>query len=90
MNRNLRFGAKTVRSTPGSVHPAQNLTGNRLGRVPGPENHGKSMKIINIRKIWKIRKNSNSRYSFLIAMFLIAMVGGVGLFVFTIFEKTKK
>ena len=45
MNRNLRFGAKTVRSTPGSVHPAQNLTGNRLRRVAGLENDAKSKKI---------------------------------------------
>ena len=77
MNGNLRFGAKTVRSTPGSMHPAQNLTGNRLGRVPGLQNHGKSRKIMKIRRIREIRKNPNSRYSFLIAMFLIAMVGGV-------------
>ena len=51
MSRYLRFGAKTVRSTPRSMHPAQNLTGNRLGRVPGLENEGKIMQIVKIKTI---------------------------------------
>ena len=60
MSRNLRFGAKTVRSTPGSVHPAQNLTGNRLGRVPGPENQGKSRKL---RKSGGKAKGSKTKHN---------------------------
>ena len=75
MSRNLRFGAKTVRSTPGSVHPAQNLTGNRLGRVPGLENHGKSMKIVKIRKPGKFGK---SKFEILISYCRVSYCHGGG------------
>ena len=75
MSRHVRFGAKMLCSTPGSVHPAQNLTGNRLGRVPDLENHAKSRKIVKISKSGKFGK---SKFEILISYCHVSYCHGGG------------